>query len=309
MINLFQMPTVKVEIGPDTHLLHGKVVEVFEDEFAKYVGSNYACGVSSCTMAIYLTLTYLKHMDLKVNLPTMIPPVVANAVIHSGVKWQFIDNPGWMGNAYTLAENPILGRIVDSAQYVSKDCAKFNGAFATLFSFYPTKPIAGIDGGMIATDNVEFYRWLRKAVMNGTSGAAANSWDRPVEFPGWKAYLSTAQAMVARSLLYTWPERRARIGEIETLYSKVFHRINRGYHLYIIDVDENIGFCERMSVRGVGCGIHYYCLHKMACYAGYGAGKLSNSENACGRVVSLPFHAGLSDENVDYIIKAVRECR
>ena len=34
----------------------GKEVEAFEQEFAKYIGAQYAIGVSSCTMALYLSL-------------------------------------------------------------------------------------------------------------------------------------------------------------------------------------------------------------------------------------------------------------
>ena len=33
-----------------------------------------------------------------------------------------------------------------------------------IFSFYPTKPLGGSDGGMIVTDDYEKYKWFKEAV-------------------------------------------------------------------------------------------------------------------------------------------------
>ena len=43
----------------DSSFILGKPVEEFEKNFAKYIGTKHAIGVSSCTMALYLSLKAL----------------------------------------------------------------------------------------------------------------------------------------------------------------------------------------------------------------------------------------------------------
>ena len=53
-----------------------------------------------------------------------------------------------------------------------------------IFSFYPTKPLGGSDGGMIVTDDYEKYKWFKEAVLNGTT-YSDSSWGRDISFPGY----------------------------------------------------------------------------------------------------------------------------
>ena len=93
------------------------------------------------------------------------PPVVPNAIINSGNKLEFYDDVDWVGNMYKLHSG-----IWDSAQRVSRDqypqVAK--GTDVMIFSFYPTKPIGGCDGGMIVSDNKYTIDKYRAMVLNGT---------------------------------------------------------------------------------------------------------------------------------------------
>ena len=59
------------------------VVEQFEEKIAKYVGAKYACSVNSATNAIFLSML---NKNTIVSIPSMIPPVVANAIITSGKR-------------------------------------------------------------------------------------------------------------------------------------------------------------------------------------------------------------------------------
>jgi hypothetical protein len=42
------------------------------------------------------------NKNLTINVPSMIPPVVLNALITSGNKINFIDDTEWIGGSYTL---------------------------------------------------------------------------------------------------------------------------------------------------------------------------------------------------------------
>ena len=50
----------------------------------------------------------------------MMPPVVANAILTSGNKINFIDDVDWVGNSYTLHQFDDY-KIVDSAQKLERN--------------------------------------------------------------------------------------------------------------------------------------------------------------------------------------------
>ena len=98
MINLFNINNYVIDTGSFDHQLHGSIVEKFEKEFADYVGAKYACGVSSATNIIFLSLL---NKNVSVNIPTIIPPVVCNAILTSGNSIKFYDDINWVGGSYT----------------------------------------------------------------------------------------------------------------------------------------------------------------------------------------------------------------
>ena len=167
MIKLFNINNYVIDTSKFNNVLNGEIVYKFENEFAKYVGAKYACGVNSATNAIFLSLL---NKSTEINVPSIIPPVVLNAILLSGNSIKFQDNVDWVGGSYTLKEFEDY-KIIDSAQKVEKNQFKkeANENDLMIFSFYPTKPVGGIDGGIIVSNDKLKIDWFRKAVMNGTS--------------------------------------------------------------------------------------------------------------------------------------------
>ena len=65
-----------------------------------------------------------------------------------------------------------------------------------------------------------------------------------------------------------------------------------------------------MPTNGVGCGVYYpkpLHLHPHFMDMGYKKGDFPVSERMSEQVLSLPVHPSLSDENMDYIIKVIRD--
>ena len=87
MIELFNINNHIIDTSEFSNLLHDDIVVEFEKKIADYVGAKYACSVNSATNAIYLSLL---NKDVTVNLPSIIPPVVANAILTSGNYIEFI---------------------------------------------------------------------------------------------------------------------------------------------------------------------------------------------------------------------------
>ena len=86
---------------------------------------------------------------------------------------------------------------------------------------------------MIVTNDKEKAEWFRRATMYG-SVYCADSWDRVLEFPGWKAYMNSIQAYIALQNLRKLDEKRQRLNEISSFYNNKLGYNNHSCHLYRI---------------------------------------------------------------------------
>jgi perosamine synthetase len=174
----------------------GKYVKEFEQKFAKYCDSNYAISVTSGTTALHMALTALgiKKGD-EVIIPSFTMIACAFAVCYTGAKPVFVDVDK---NTWTIDVNKIeekitqktkaimpvhifgnpcdMSKIISIAKkyklYVVEDCAEAHGAtyknkkvgsFSSIsaFSFFANKNLTTGEGGMVVTNNKEYYDKLK----------------------------------------------------------------------------------------------------------------------------------------------------
>lgn len=303
MINLFNINHYTINTKDFDNVLNGKIVKSFENSFAKYVGAKYACGVNSATNAIFLSML---GKNTTVTIPSIIPPVVLNAILLSGNKIKFKDDTSWVGGSYVLHRFEDY-KIIDSAQKVEREQFKkeANPEDLMIFSFYPTKPVGSIDGGIIVSNDKEKIEWFQKAVLNGTS-ASKNSWGREIHFPGWKSYLNSSQAFIASENLKKLDLKNARLAEIRSIYNKQLGFSNTSSHLYRVSSDNRDHFISEMRKKEIMCGIHYSATHLNDVYNKESL-SLPLSEIQDKKTVSIPFHEKLTDDNVSYIIESCKE--
>ena len=304
MINLFNIANHKIDTNSFSNLLHDRVVEDFEKTIANYVGAKYVCSINSATNAIFLSML---NKNVTVDLPSMIPPVVANAIITSGNKINFVDNVEWVGDSYVLYQFDDY-KIVDSAQKLEenqfeKEC---NSEDLMFFSFYPTKPLGGSDGGVIVTDDYEKYRWFKSAVLNGMS-FANNNWERKISFPGYKMYMNSIQAKVLMRNFEHLDKKMKVLGNLVDIYNRELGYENSSKHLYRIEVLNNERFIQNMKNAGIVCGNHYPALHLNLVYNDGKEFDCPKSEKLAKRTVSLPMNEKLSFYQTEYIIDKVKE--
>jgi len=173
-------------------LTDGPKLREFESLFAKFTGSKYAIGVSNATSALHLSLKAagIRAGD-EVIIPDMTFVATANAVLFCGavpVLADIDDDLNISVNSIkknltprTQAIIPVhmagkavqinaIAKIASSNELVLiEDCAhavgakvgsKHVGTFgdAGCFSFYPTKNITTIEGGMVITDSKEIAK-------------------------------------------------------------------------------------------------------------------------------------------------------
>ena len=309
MIQLFNINTHKIDTSEFSNLLHDDVVIKFERIIAQYVGAKYACSVNSATSAIFLSLL---NKNVIVDLPSMIPPVVANAIITSGNKINFIDDVDWVGHSYILYQFKWYHgkdyKVVDSAQKLEKNQfqKECNPQDLMIYSFYPTKPLGGSDGGMIVTDDYEKYRWFKEAVLNGMT-YAENNWERGISFPGYKMYMNSIQAKILMNNFVNFEKKMMVLGNLVNTYNKELGYKNSSKHLYRIEVLDNKKFLEKMNKAGIVCGIHYPALHLNSIYNDGSFKGCNRSKKVEHRTVSLPMNEKLSFYELEYVIDKVKE--
>jgi dTDP-4-amino-4,6-dideoxygalactose transaminase len=303
MINLFQPQNYIIDTSNFSNLLHDNIVTKFEKSFAEYVGSKYSCTINSATNAIFLLFL---NRNITVNVPSMIPPVVLNALITSGNKINFIDNTSWIGGSYVLHDFGDY-KVIDSAQRVDKDQFKneANPNDIMFFSHYPTKPVGSCDGSTIVSNDYGKIEWLKEAVMNGMS-FAENNWDRVIKFPGYKMYMNSIQAEIAYNNLKKLESNKKKLKDIREHYNSYFGIENSSDHLYRIEVDNNKKFIDYMKSNEIICGIHYKTQHDNSVYNFGETFDCPMSIKSSEITVSIPFHQNLSETDINKIIKVVK---
>lgn len=301
MINLFHINDYTINTSKFSNLLHDKIVTEFEEHICDYVGAKYAVSLNSATNAIFLALL---NKNTTINIPSILPPVVVNAIVTSNNKYVFNDNIDWVGDSYILHDFGSY-KIIDSAQKIEhmQFSKEANDDDLMIFSFYPTKPIGSCDGGIIVSNNKDHIEYLRALSFNGMS-FAENNWDRYNKFFGYKMYMNSIQATIALNNLSMYNNKLAKLSIIRNYYNVHLGLNNVSNHLYRITTDDNLKFIKHMKERKILCGIHYKALHEDDLYKNQDY-DLPLSSQISRTTVSIPFHEKLREDELSYILESI----
>ena len=351
-------------------LTSGHNIHAFEQSFASAVGAKEAVSVSSCTSAIHLCLV---EAGLKPGDEVITPPITwvstINTLLNMGLKPVFVDvDP----NTYNIDPYKIEEKItektkaiipvdlaghpceLDEIQRIAKkydlhlieDSAHALGAMyrsqkvgsiteRTCFSFYATKNITTIEGGVITLDDAEKAKYLRILATNGLTDTA---WDRygrsaflrPQELvvAGYKYTMSNISAGIGLEQikkLQTFNNIRQRLATRyyyslsdidEIILPTVKDYVQHAWHLYIIRIDtkkvkktrDEIAFMLRLE--NIGTGLHFYGVHlhpyiQQIC--GVTPEDCPISTQISDEILSLPLHPLLTEENIQYVVDAIKK--
>jgi len=182
-----------------------KIVRMFEEEIAEYVGSKYAVSVDSCTNALFLCCKYLNAKEVTIPCKTYLS--VPMSIIHSGAKVVFDKNPStnhWSG-VYQLKPHPIY----DSAKRLTSNMY-IKDSFMCL-SFHIKKQLPIGKGGMILTDDADAVEWFKKARYQGRSEVYYK--EDNVKTLGWNMYMTPQEAANGLALFQNYPQHNMDLGE------------------------------------------------------------------------------------------------
>jgi dTDP-4-amino-4,6-dideoxygalactose transaminase len=201
-----------------------------------------------------------------------------------------------------------------------------------VFSFYANKPITTGEGGMLCTHNAEIAQRVRLMRLHGIDRqvwdryrSVGAGWRYEVVEAGYKYNMPDLLAAIGRVQLRRTEELRRRRSDIAMYYNQALcdtgylrppaDNGNTSHHLYILRlIPEHLKitrdeFIARLNELGVGTSVHYIPLHIMPYYRRrYGLKPTDFPEalRAFEWCISLPIYPDLTDEEREYVVRAVR---
>ncbi len=220
----------------------------------------------------------------------------------------------------------------DHKLYLIEDCAQAHGAeyngqkvgtFGDIaaFSFYPTKNITTGEGGMVVTDDDEL---AEKARLIRSHGQKERYYHVAL---GYNLRMTNIAGALGRVQLKKLEEFNARRRENAEKLTKGISRIagltppyvapkvRHVYHQYTIRVEDEFPLsrdelAKKLREKGIGTGIYYPLpLHHQPLFKklGYEQECCPNAIGASRRVLSLPVHPAVSEEDINYIVSTLEE--
>ena len=347
-------------------LTNGPKLDSFEQKFKKFTKSKYAVGVSNATSALYLSL---KALGIKKNDEVIIPDLTfaatANVVLQVGAipVLADIDEETLNISVESIIRNisrktkaiiPVhlagtscdMKKIMKVARSnslkVIEDCAhgvgtsynkKHVGNFgnAGCFSFYPTKNLTTIEGGMVVTNDKKIADFIQLARNHGMSRSlmsrysTGKPWEYDIKDIGYNYRLDEIRSALGISQLQKLTILNKKRLIAFRYYNKELKNIpglivpneknfkNNSCHLYIVRITSDAKITRdklfySLQKKGIGSSVHYKPLHEFTLFRKKGTSRdsLSISKRMYKEILSLPMYPQLTRYSQDYVIKSIK---
>jgi perosamine synthetase len=251
-----------VNVLRSPYLTTGPVVDAFETEFARFVGTREAVAISSGTAALHVAMASLGlSPGDEVIVPSMTFVATANAAVYCGATPVFADvdpetllidpesverritnrtrlivGVDYAGQPCDYARLEALSRscnaalLADSCHSLgSSEDGRMVGSLAdtSVFSFHPVKPITSGEGGMVTTNDAGLADRVRRLRNHGIDRdsrerSQAGSWQYEMASLGFNYRLSDIHCALGLSQLGKCERRRKRREQIAGRYQEAF---------------------------------------------------------------------------------------
>ena len=227
--------------------------------------------------------------------------------------------PADMAPIMEIAERHGLWVIEDCAQaHLATYRGQMVGTFgnAATWSFYPGKNLGAMgDAGAITTNDAELARRMARFARHGGIRKHEH------EIEGVNSRLDGMQAAI---LLAKLPHLRRWVGRRQDIAARFDEGLResgvatpsvgneRGhvYHLYVVEHDDRDGLAAHLAARNIQTQINYpRALPFLPAYARFSARPedFPATHAMQSRILSLPIYPEMTDEQIDHVIRCVRE--
>ncbi|MDV2583346.1 UDP-4-amino-4,6-dideoxy-N-acetyl-beta-L-altrosamine transaminase [Alkalibacillus haloalkaliphilus] len=350
------------------YLTTGPTIDQFEKRLADYVGAKYAVSFANGTAALHAA-SFVAGIEKGYEVITtpMTFAASANSILYNGGKPVFADiDPKTYNispesvqsliNEKTKAIIPVdfTGQPCDYDQIIRcaeeygltiiEDAAHAFGAKyqekrvgsisdMTIFSFHPVKHMTTGEGGVVTTNEQEFYKQLIQFRTHGITRESSKllenhgPWYYEMQFLGYNYRMTDIQAALGLSQINKIDYFIERRKKYVNMYNEAFQLLREvetpsqlpGYdsswHLYVIrlnlnqlTVDRKVIF-EALQKENIGVNVHYIPVHYQPFYRGLGyeKGICPNAEQLYEKIITLPLFPAMSEQDVLDVIKAVQK--
>lgn len=358
-----------IKVLKSDYLTTGPVVYKFEEKISKYVNSKYAVSFSSGTAALHAACyaAGIRSGDEVITSPITFA-ASANCILYCNAIPVFADinsetyniDPGDIEKKITRNTKAIIpvdftGQSVDldaikeiarkNKLIVIEDAAhaigtKYKGkcigsiSDMTVFSFHPVKTITTGEGGMVTTNNEEFYK---KLILFRTHGIIKEKdllisqdegpWYYEQIDLGYNYRITDIQCglgisqlnkindfiKIRKELVKIYNEELSKIDGIIIQKEELFSDTSR--HLYIIKLELEkfkVGrkeIFEALLAENIGVNVHYLpvYLHPYYKNLGYNKGLCPRAEELYKAMITLPLHISMTKEDISDVTNALKK--
>ena len=218
------------------------------------------------------------------------------------------------------------------AEYKEKKIGNMNDL--TVFSFHPVKNITTAEGGMVTTNNEEFYEKLLMFRTHGITKDAAKRFGKSggfyydMKYLGFRYNMSELHASLGIHQLDKLESFQKRRREIVKLYNielqdfdeitipYVKNNIKHSWHLYVIQLNlENLKvdrdyIYKALREENIGVTVHYIPVHYHSYYQrkfGLKRGILPKIEWLFPRLLTIHLFPKMTDDDVFDVISALKK--
>ncbi|WP_041320883.1 DegT/DnrJ/EryC1/StrS family aminotransferase [Hyphomicrobium denitrificans] len=237
-------------------------------------------------------------------------------------------NTGQLARIHDICHRNELIFVLDAAHMAgTKRDGKTPSGDVTVHSFQAVKNLPTADAGMIcfadggldAVARRKSWLGINKDTYARAADASAYKWQYEVQSVGYKYHGNSIMAAIALAQLPHLDAHNARRRAIGVLYDKGFaghpHIATvptapgccSSRHLYQIMVQDREKLIADLNARGINTGVHYRNNLEYPMFADQHAACPKAAELS-QRVLSLPLHPQLSDNDVARVIEAVCAC-
>ena len=205
-------------------------------------------------------------------------------------------------------------------------------ADASILSFHPVKHVAAGEGGAVVTSDSRFAakaaRFRNHGItVDSSERLALNTWEYEIADLGFNYRMSDIHCRLGESQLSRLYENVSTRQAIAAYYDSEFlsvdgitHLVNdernsNAYHLYISVIDFSVFTVDRaklfaaLRAENIGVNVHYIPVswHPMYAEMGFERGSCPNGEAAYEQIITLPLWNGMSDQDADDVVTAVKK--
>jgi perosamine synthetase len=339
-------------------LILGRHTEAFEKEFATYVGTKYAAAVSTGTAALEILLAIKGASGKRIAVPSNTNFATVVAIIRTGGTPVFMEmTPDYFVPDFDLfrevAEKHRIGGVtwvhiggiispdfLKVVEYCTKhgiflieDAAHAHGsglggiragnfADGAAFSFFPTKVMTTMEGGMITTNNESDWKLVKsfrnQGKRDGNYGGLHYDMGSSLRISEIAAYVGLVQLRKLDRMVAVRANAARTVADclkaLDIPWCDTSHMDQASQYKFIVRIPDGFdagAVKSALSQRGVICGggVYEVPCHLQPVFKDVEADRsgLSNTETWCPRHICPPITSGTTEEDIVAMSAALRE--